>query len=67
MNIYLEVLLRTVGVFLSVFFTVGWGRKSKPSFDVFFIILAVVLAIFLAFREPEQLISPSFAPSVYTV
>ena len=29
-NIYIELLLRTITVFLSVFFTVGWGKK-KPS------------------------------------
>jgi len=52
MNIYLEMLLRSLGVFLSVFFTVGWGRKSKPAFDVFLIIFAVVLAIALAFMQP---------------
>jgi len=39
-------------VFLGVFFTVGWGRKSKPAFDVFLIIFAVVLAIVLAFMQP---------------
>ena len=52
MNIYLEMLLRSLGVFLGVFFTVGWGRKSKPAFDVFLIIFAVVLAIVLAFMQP---------------
>jgi predicted membrane chloride channel (bestrophin family) len=52
MNIYLEILLRALGVFLGVFFTVGWGRKSKPEFDVFLIIFAVVMGIFLAFRQP---------------
>jgi len=52
MNIYLEMMLRALGVFLGVFFTVGWGRKSKPVFDVFLIIFAVVLAIVLAFMQP---------------
>jgi hypothetical protein len=52
MNIYLEMMLRSLGVFLGVFFTVGWGRKSKPAFDVFLIIFAVVLAIALAFMQP---------------
>ena len=46
------MLLRSLGVFLGVFFTVGWGRKSKPAFDVFLIIFAVVLAIALAFMQP---------------
>jgi hypothetical protein len=52
MNIYLEVLLRTLGVFLGVFFTVGWGRKSKPAMDVFLIVVAVVSAVALAFMQP---------------
>ena len=52
MNIYLEALLRTLGVFLGVFFTVGWGRNSKPAFDVFLIIFAVVVAVVLAFMQP---------------
>ena len=51
MNIYLEAMLRTLGVFLGVFFTVGWGRKSKPAFDVFLIIFAVALAVALAFMQ----------------
>lgn len=52
MNIQLEILLRTIGVFLSVFFTVGWGRKSKPEYDTALIVFAVVLAIVLAFNQP---------------
>ena len=52
MNIYLEVLLRALGVFLGVFFTVGWGRKSKPAMDVFLIVVAVVSAVALAFMQP---------------
>ena len=52
MNIYLEMLLRSLGVFLSVFFTVGWGRKSKLAFDASLMIFAVVLAIALAFMQP---------------
>lgn len=53
MNIYLEILLRTLGVFLSVFFTVGWGRKSVPEFDAALIVFAVVLAVGLAFVQRE--------------
>ena len=52
MNIYLEMILRSLGVFLGVFFTIGWGRKSKPVYDVFLIISAVVLAVVLAFMQP---------------
>jgi len=52
MNLYLEILLRALGVFLGVFFTVSWGRKSKPAWDVFAILSAVALAVVLAFRQP---------------
>lgn len=52
MNLYLEILLRALGVFLGVFFTVSWGRKSKPVWDVFAILAAVAIAIVLAFRQP---------------
>jgi hypothetical protein len=50
MNIHLEALLRTMGVFLSVYFTVGWGRSSPPGYDMYMIIMAVILAIVLRFR-----------------
>lgn len=51
MNIYLEILLRTIGVFLSVYFTIGWGKKSSPGFDEFLIITAVVAAVVLQFYQ----------------
>ena len=51
MNIYLEAFLRSVAVFLGVFFTVTWGRKSKPKWDIALIILSIILALFLAFRQ----------------
>jgi len=65
MNIYLEMILRSLGVFLGVFFTVGWGRKSKPVYDVFLIIFAVVLAIALAFMQPGA-IKAATAPVLVT-
>ena len=60
------MLLRSLGVFLGVFFTVGWGRKSKPAFDVFLIIFAVVLAVVLAFMQPGAAKAVS-APVMSTV
>ena len=60
------MLLRSLGVFLGVFFTVGWGRKSKPAFDVFLIIFVVVLAIALAFMQPgatKAVAAPIIAPT----
>ena len=50
MNIHLEALLRTMGVFLSVYFTIGWGKSSSPAYDVYLISAAVVLAMLLRFR-----------------
>jgi hypothetical protein len=47
LNIHLELLLRTIGVFLSVFFTVGWGKKSNPKFDeiLMFVVVGVAIAL----------------------
>ena len=52
MNIHLEAFLRTLGVFLSVYFTVGWGKSSQPTYDIYMIIAAVMIAIFLRYRQP---------------
>ena len=62
MNIYLEILLRALGVFLGVFFTVSWGRKSKPVWDVVAILAAVVVAVILAFRQPGAVKSAPIIP-----
>ncbi len=34
MKVEYEIVLRTLGVFLSVYFTLGWGEKSKPGWDI---------------------------------
>jgi hypothetical protein len=47
MNVYLELLLRSVGVFLSVFFTIGWGKKSSPFFDEYIMFGVVCAAVAL--------------------
>ena len=57
MNIYLEMMLRALGVSLGVFFTVGWGRKSSPVFDEFLVIFAVVLAIGMAFVQSSPAVA----------
>ena len=46
MDVRLEAILRGIGVFLSVYFTVGWGRKSKPAWDLLFMVM-IALAIVL--------------------
>lgn len=43
--------LRALAVFLTVFFTVGWGIDSPPEYDEYLIIFAVILAISLAFLK----------------
>jgi hypothetical protein len=46
MNIHLESILRSIGIFLSVFFTLQWGNNSKPKYDTYVMILCVISAIF---------------------
>jgi hypothetical protein len=45
MDVRYEALLRTIGVFLSVYFTLGWGQKSKPDWDAPLMIGAITLAV----------------------
>jgi Zn-dependent protease with chaperone function len=65
MNIYLEILLRALGVFLGVFFTVSWGRKSKPVWDVAIIVFVIVLALYLAFTRKMENYTPP--PITYNI
>ena len=65
MNIFLEIFLRALGVFLGVFFTVSWGRKSKPAWDVAIIVLVIVLAIYLAFTQKMENYTPH--PATYNM
>ena len=45
MKVEHEIVLRTLGVFLSVYFTLGWGQKSKPEWDAPLMIGAITLAV----------------------
>ena len=45
MKVEYEIVLRTLGVFLSVYFTLGWGQKSKPEWDAPLMIGAITLAV----------------------
>ena len=58
MNIFLEIFLRALGVFLGVFFTVSWGRKSKPAWDAPIIVFVIVLALYLAFTQKMETYTP---------
>jgi hypothetical protein len=50
MDVRFEAALRTLGVFLSVYFTVGWGAKSPPGWDVPVMVGAVLLAVVLKIK-----------------
>ena len=45
MDVRYEAALRTIGAFLSVYFTLGWGQKSKPEWDAPLMIGAITLAV----------------------
>lgn len=45
MDVRYEALLRTIGVFLNVYFTLGWGQASKPDWDAPLMIGAITLAV----------------------
>jgi hypothetical protein len=51
MDIRVESALRTLGVFLSIFFTVRWGRES-PINDELWMVVTSILAVILGFRVP---------------
>jgi hypothetical protein len=48
MNKYQEAILRGVGVFLSVFFTVGWAKRSPIPNDEEIAVVIILLAILTA-------------------
>ena len=47
----MESALRTLGVFLSIFFTVRWGKES-PINDELWMVVTSILAVILGFRVP---------------
>ena len=51
MDIRLESFLRTLGVFLSIFFTVRWGAKS-PIQDELWMTVTAIVAVIAGFRVP---------------
>ncbi len=51
MNVALEAVLRSFALFLGVFFTATWGRKSKPTWDAAMIVSAILVALLLAFTR----------------
>jgi hypothetical protein len=57
MNIYLESVLRLVGLFISVYFTTKWTIKSKPEFDTLSSYLIISIAILLNYIEKYREIS----------
>ena len=56
MNIQLEALLRSLGIFLSVFFTVRWSTKTTVlKWDIPLNIFALVLAFVANFYGPLKI------------
>jgi hypothetical protein len=51
MDIRIEALLRSIGLFLSVYFTIGWGEKSSPPWDVTLMVGAVASAMALKYYD----------------
>jgi hypothetical protein len=51
MDVRLESFLRTLGVFLNVFFTIRWGAKS-PINDELWMTLTAIAAVITGFRIP---------------
>ena len=51
MNIHLEMILRLVGLFITVYFTTKWTIKSDPTFDSLLSIFIVLIAVFLNYLQ----------------
>jgi hypothetical protein len=51
MDVRYEAVLRTIGVFLSVYFTLGWGQKSKPEWDAPLMVSAIVMAVVMNYMR----------------
>ena len=47
MSVQLEATLHAFALFLSVYFTLGWGEKSPPGWDVPVMVVAVAAAMVL--------------------
>lgn len=55
MNIHVEALLRSIAIFLGVFFTYRWVSKSEPTYDLMMVTLAVLLAVTLNHYGPLKM------------
>ncbi len=45
MDIKAEAVLRTIGLFSTVYFTLTWGQDSKPDWDAPLMIGVIILAV----------------------
>ncbi len=45
MNKHLELVLRSLGVFLGIFFTLGWAMNKNTEVEYFTIIFSIVAAV----------------------
>lgn len=51
MNVHLEAILRSFSLFLGVYFTVGWGEKSRPNYDVPLMIASIFFALIIKYYD----------------
>lgn len=51
MDVRLELTLRAVALFISVFLATRWYRKSPPEWDHMLAIFAISLGVFIGSRE----------------
>lgn len=51
MDVRVELTLRAVALFISVFLTTRWYRKSVPQWDHLLAIFAIMLGVFVGSRE----------------
>jgi|SaaInl59LU_5_DNA_1037362.scaffolds.fasta_scaffold07026_7 hypothetical protein len=51
MDIRIEALMRAVALFLSVYFTLDWGRSSAPVWDTPVMIASIIAAVVVYYRS----------------
>lgn len=51
MPIWIEIILRSLGLFLGTFFTMRWGTKTPGIVDTVFAVIAILLGVILSFLK----------------
>ena len=47
----IELFFRTLSIFLSTYFTIGWGEKNQIKYDMPILISAMVLAVIARYYD----------------